>query len=51
VEGAEALETAAESGRGAIVVGFRLGPHAALPYVLGALGHDVTMIVSSAGLG
>jgi hypothetical protein len=47
VENEAALARAKDAGPGAIVVGFRLGPHAALPYVLGALGHDVSMIVSS----
>ncbi len=50
VENPEALIRAAQDGSGAIIAGFRLGPHAALPYVLGALGHDVSMIVSSASL-
>lgn len=50
VENAQAVARATEDGSGAIVVGFRLGPHSALPYTLGALGHDVSMIVSSSSL-
>jgi hypothetical protein len=50
VENAQAVTRATEDGSGAIVVGFRLGPHSALPYTLGALGHDVSMIVSSPSL-
>jgi len=46
VSGEEYLREAAGAHRGAIVVGFRLGGHAALPLVLGALGHDVCMIVA-----
>jgi lauroyl/myristoyl acyltransferase len=34
-----------ERGPGAIVVGFRIGAYPAVPWVLGTLGHPVTMIV------
>jgi predicted LPLAT superfamily acyltransferase len=47
VENAEAVSGATEDGSGAIIVGFRIGPHSALPYVLGALGYEVSMIVAS----
>jgi hypothetical protein len=46
----DVLTNATADGAGAIVAGFRIGPHAALPYVMGALGHDVSMIVSSLAL-
>jgi lauroyl/myristoyl acyltransferase len=44
------LKARAAEGRGVLVAGFRLGPHAALPYLLAALGHKVSMIVSTSGL-
>jgi hypothetical protein len=50
VENQHVLDAEKEAGSGAIVVGFRLGPHATLPYVLGTLGHDVSMVVGSASL-
>jgi lauroyl/myristoyl acyltransferase len=50
VENADAVTRATEDGGGAIIAGFRIGPHATLPYALSAIGHDVSMIVSSAAL-
>ncbi len=50
VHNGQVLAEAREAGPGAIIVGFRLGPHAALPYALGAIGHDTSMIVASAKL-
>jgi len=46
VSGEEGLRETAATHRGALVVGFRLGAHPLLPLVLGALGHDVCMIVA-----
>ena len=45
VDGQEILENQRESGRGAIVVGFRLGVYPGIPLTLGALGYDIGMIV------
>ncbi len=46
VEGADLIHRACAEGPGALVVGFRLGGHAALPLALGALGFETLMIVA-----
>jgi lauroyl/myristoyl acyltransferase len=47
IENFDAIEEAAADGRGAIVAGFHLGPHAALPLLLAQLGHDVAVVAPS----
>lgn len=54
VEGHDLLLLARDKGPGAIVLGFRLGVYPLLPLALGAMGHEVTMVVGAeplAGLG
>jgi lauroyl/myristoyl acyltransferase len=44
IEGRAALDEALARGRGAIVAGVHLGPHAALPLTLAQLGYEVAVV-------